>query len=86
MESNIINTKRNVYTLKFINSPELYFFQSDEQLNEILKMENIKHGIEKIQMLNYKGSFKRVSKKDFAQYFSYNTEAIEIMKSINFLK
>jgi len=86
MKNQIINTKRNVYTLKFNCSPELYFFSTDEQLNEILRLPYIKHGIETIKVYDNKGSFKKISKADLKTWFSYNTEAMEIMRKANFIK
>jgi hypothetical protein len=84
--SDLMSTKRNVYTLKFRSSHELYFFSTDEQLNEILRLPNTKHGIEKIKVYNNKDRFIRVSKTDFQNWFSFNTEAMEILRNINFLK
>ena len=84
MKNSIISTKTNVYHLKFRNSPELYFFSSDEQLNDILRLPNIKYGIEKIKVFNNIGAFISVSKKDFKTWFSYNTEAMEVLKFVNF--
>ena len=82
----IISTTRNVYTLKFRSSPELYFFSTDEQLNEILKLPQIKFGIDQIKLYNNKDRFMRISKTELKSLFAWNTEAMEIFRKVNFIK
>ena len=83
--TSIINTKRNVYALKFRNSVETYIFSTDEQLNEILRLPNTEYGIDSIKVFdNAKSRFKRASKKDLKTWFSWNTEAMQILNRVNF--
>tara|TARA_R110000851_G_scaffold231366_1_gene384188 strand:- start:44 stop:286 length:243 start_codon:yes stop_codon:yes gene_type:complete len=80
----MITTKRNIYLLKFRNSSELFIFQSEKEFLDVLKLPNSQHGIEYVKYFNKINKFNYLKKKDLRNYFSYNTEVIEVLNKIRF--
>jgi hypothetical protein len=62
-----------------------FIFQTGFELVEILKRSET--GIESIKEFQpHKAAFKRISKKDFLNYFNWDTETIEYLKKYYFFE
>lgn len=88
MKTSYYNTDLRTFLISFQyrSTCKNFIFQSGEELLEILKTQD-KTGIETIKEFDpNKGSFKRISKKDFLQNFSWETETSEYLKTHYFFK
>jgi len=88
MKTSYYNTDLRTFLISFQHRSTCknLIFQSGEELLEILKNQD-KTGIETIKEFDpNKASFKRISKKDFLQNFSWETETSEYLKTHYFFK
>lgn len=88
MKTSYYNTDLRTFLISFQNRSTCknFIFQSGEELLEILKNQD-KTGIETIKEFDpNKASFKRISKKDFLNNFSWETETSEYLKTHYFFK
>jgi len=88
MKTSYYNTDLRTFLISFQHRSTCknFIFQSGEELLEILKNQD-KTGIETLKEFDpNKASFKRISKKDFLNNFSWQTETSEYLKNHYYFK
>ena len=88
MENTILNTDSRIFyiSFQFQQTNGKFLFQSSFDLMKILK-DYDKNGIDFIKELDpFKGTFKKVSKKDILNFVSWDTEVAEYLKNHYYFK
>lgn len=90
MNTNYFNADTRIFmvTFQYVSTCRTFLFQSSLDLVEIIKKhEKPGCGIESLKELDLSTSkFKKVSKKDFLQFASWDTEAMEFFKNHYYFK
>lgn len=85
---NTVSTQFGVYLIEFHGIIQQFIFSGEfsEVLGNLIK-EHGKHGIQSIKRFDtLKSTFKKMSKSDIAQAFSWDTHSIIELQKTNFLK
>lgn len=82
-----ISTSHGLFLVSFNGNLQQYIFNTDNEALGNLIAEHGKHGIVFIKRFHsMTSSFKKMSKDDIVNMFSYDTHTMEQLKKVNFIK
>lgn len=82
-----LSTSHGLFLVSFKGNLQQYVFNTDNEALGNLIAEHGKHGMVFIKRFHpVSSSFKKMSKQEISNMFSYDTHTIEQLKKINFIK